>query len=132
MFAYPLSVLLATLHLGGLAVTALFIVLVAGFRWENQTAESAAADNWLLVFAPVLFVAGLATLTFVIRREWRRGASVFALQAVAASVLVIYALRESVHSDHQLIAWTLAVEAVGYGAVALSARPAPGSSERPS
>lgn len=121
---YPLSALLATLHLGGLALTSLLIFFVAGFQWENQSAESAAADNWLLVFAPVLLVAGLITLVFVIRRQWRLGAAVFALQAVAASVLVIYALRESVHSDHQVILWTLTVEALGYGAVALSARPA--------
>lgn len=107
-------------------MTSLFIVFVAGFQWENQSAESAAGDNWLLAFAPILFVTGLITLVFVIRRQWRRGAAVFALQALAAAVLLIYALRESVHSDHQVILWTLPLEALGYGSVALSARPARG------
>jgi hypothetical protein len=36
----------------------------------------------------------------------------------------VYAIGESIHSDHQLILYATGVMALGYVAVALSARPA--------
>jgi hypothetical protein len=45
---YPLSVVLAIFHLVGVGLASLLTYVVGGSRWENQTPQDDAANNWLV------------------------------------------------------------------------------------
>ena len=119
---YALSVLFAALHTVLVVCSALFLFVVS--RWsENVTPEEAAENDWLGALAPVLLVLAVGVLVAVIVRRWCWAAAGLVVEGAVVAIVLVYALGESTHSDHQLILYTTGVMALGYAAVALSARP---------
>ncbi|MGH3065796.1 MAG: hypothetical protein ACRDOF_05775 [Gaiellaceae bacterium] len=120
---YPFSIVLAAAHVVGVGFAAFQMWLVGGFRWENETPEDGAANDWLVPVAGVLVMLAVAVLVGVIVRRWRFAAAGLVAEGAVAAIVFIYALGESIHSDHELVLHAASVTALGYSAVALSARP---------
>jgi uncharacterized membrane protein len=121
---YALSAVLAIFHLVGVGLASWLMWFVGVFRFENQTPEDDAANNWLVPVAVVLLALAVAVLIGVLVRRWRWAATALVAEAAVAAVVFIYAIGESTHSDGQLILYATGVMALGYAAVALCARPA--------
>ncbi|MGH3066456.1 MAG: hypothetical protein ACRDOF_09175 [Gaiellaceae bacterium] len=112
-----------TARIGRLLPAAWLMWFVGAFRWENQTPEDDAANDRLVPVAGVLLVLAVGVLVAVIVRRWRWAAAGLIVEGAVVAIVFVYALGESTHSDHQLILYTAGVMALGYAAVALSARP---------
>jgi hypothetical protein len=119
-----LSLISAVLHVTVIAAAALLMCFLATFPFENQTPESAAADDWLLVAAPVVLglAIAFAVAIAVLRVALVVGVGLLATEFAADAVVVRYALGASDHSDGRLLLAALAVTVTGVAAVIAARR----------
>jgi hypothetical protein len=90
---------------------------VATFPFENQSAEQAAADDWLIGAAPLIVIVAIAIGGAVIARHAAVAAVISVAQFVVGAVVVAYALRASDHRDGILVLYALGFAATAVAAV---------------
>lgn len=125
-----LALVAAVLHLTVIAAAAFLMWFAATFPFENQSPEDAAADDWLLVAAPLiasLAIVFTAAIAFAVAIVVRRLALLVAVGALASelvvdAVVLRYALGESDHSDGKLLLAGLAGVVTGLVAVIAARR----------
>ena len=98
---------------------ALLMAFFASFPFENQSPEERAARAWLIPVGAGLAFLAIVTLIALIARRRGWALVAFALGASLAVFPLAWAVRVSDHSDGKLVAWTLAIELTGLGAVSL-------------
>jgi hypothetical protein len=115
----PLGLTLGFAYVVATVGAAYVTVFFATFPFENQSSEDRAALAWLIPVGAGLALLAIATLIAlaVRRRGW--ALVTFALGAGLAAFLLAWAVRVSDHSDGKLVAWALAIELTGLGAVSL-------------
>jgi hypothetical protein len=112
-----LAITAVALHVLLCVVAAFLMFFSATFPFENQSAEQAAADDWLIGAAPLVVVLALAIAGGVIARKVAVAAIAVVGQFGVGAVVVGYALGESDHSDGKLVVYALAVAVTAAGAV---------------
>ncbi len=96
-------------HLVLVGLAAYTLYFVATFRFENQSADDQVSDPWIVTGVVGMAALGIAyTVAIVIRRPFW-GVTTLLVEAIVGWFVVSYALRQSDHSDVQLIVYTLAV-----------------------
>lgn len=133
-----LALVAAVLHLTVIAAAAFLMSFAATFPFENQSAEDAAADDWLLGAAALivsLAIAFTVAIAFAVAVLARRLALVavgaLALELVVDAVVLRYALGESDHSDGKLLLAALAGVVTGLIAVIAARRAQDSAALRP-
>jgi len=117
-----LALILGVAYLVENVGAALLMTFLATFPFENQSPEDKAAARWLIAVGIMLAFLALVTLIALIVRHRRLTAAAFAANAAVALALLKWAVGVSDHSDGKLVAWTLAIELTGLGAVAVALR----------
>jgi hypothetical protein len=108
-----LSLTSAVVHVALVAVAAFLMWFFAVFPFENQSAERAAADDWLLGAAPLIAVLAIAAGAATFARKARLVAAALTAEFAVGAVVLAYALGESDHSDGRLMLWALAIAGTG-------------------
>ncbi len=119
MIMRPLALTLGVAYLLANVGAALLITFFATFPFENQSPEDRAALAWLIPVGAGLAFLAIITLIALVARHRGSALVAFALGAGLAVFLLAWAVRVSDHSDGKLVAWTLAIELTGFGAVSL-------------
>jgi hypothetical protein len=107
----------AALHLVLCGIAGFLMYFVALFPWENQTPESAAADDWLIGAAAVTVALALLIGGAVVARRRPLASGAVVAQLLVTAVVVSYALGESDHSDGTLTLYVLGVAVTALAAV---------------
>jgi uncharacterized membrane protein len=134
-----LALVAAVLHLTVIAAAAFLMSFAATFPFENQSAEDAAADDWLLgaaaliVSLAIAFTVAIAFAVAVLARRLALLVAVgaLALELVVDAVVLRYALGESDHSDGKLLLAALAGVVTGLIAVTAARRAQDSGALRP-
>ena len=112
----PLALALALAYLVENVVAAYVLVFVVTFPFENASADQGNQD-WPFAVGAVLIFLALFTLIAVIVRHRVWATVTFIANVALALALLGWAVGQTSNSDGALVAWTLAIELTGLGAV---------------
>ena len=108
-----LSIMSAAVHVLLVAAAVFVMWFAAVFPFENQSPEEAAADDWLLVAAPLIGLFALAVGAATIAGKVKFAAAALSAESAVGAIVLIYALGESDHSDGKLMLCSFAIVLAG-------------------
>ena len=106
-----LSLASAAVHVALLGVTAFFALGLALAPFENQSPESEATQDWLLVLAPLLAVLAIAFARAAVARNVKVMAAAWVIEFLLTAAALFYTLGLDSEPDAyvKLIAGTLLI-----------------------
>jgi hypothetical protein len=119
-----LALLFATMQLLATGIAAFVMWFVATFPWENQPPDAGEARMFLMGAAATIFVLAMAIVVAVALNRPLWATTAFAFHAIAAVVILAWALEGSDHSDGKLVGFTLSIELCALAAVVVCAKDA--------